>query len=120
MGLLQTNCGGRHLDDSSPLLATVIFYGRVWPVCRAIRTFISPVGFSSDVIPDGWRLFYSLNPSLALSMGSAGLFAARIAVFLAGFCPLGVNCHPLPRHLVFSQDGKDFCRCDLMLVDVRL
>jgi hypothetical protein len=40
----------RHLDDSSPLLATVIFYGRVWPVCRAIRTFISPVGFSSDVI----------------------------------------------------------------------
>jgi hypothetical protein len=44
---------------------------------------------------------------------------ARVAILLAGFCPLGVNCHPLPRHLVFSQDGKDFCRCDLMLVDVR-
>jgi hypothetical protein len=52
-------------------------------------------------------------------MGSAGLFAGRVAILLPGFCPLGVNCHPLPRHLVFSQDGKDFCRCDLMLVDVR-
>jgi hypothetical protein len=51
-----------------------------------------------------------------------GRLPGRIAILLAGFRPLGVSCHPLPlsRHLVFSQDGKDFCGCDLMFLDFRL
>lgn len=31
--------------------------------------FISPVGFSSDVIPDKWRLLYSLNPMVGVIDG---------------------------------------------------
>jgi len=28
--------------------------------------YISPVGFSSDVVPDKWRLLYSLNPMVGV------------------------------------------------------
>ena len=31
--------------------------------------YISPVGFSSDVIPDAWRLIYSLNPAVSVIDG---------------------------------------------------
>jgi lipopolysaccharide transport system permease protein len=44
--------------------------------------FISPVGFSSDVIPEKWRLLYSLNPMVgvidgfrwAICRGASGLY----------------------------------------------
>jgi lipopolysaccharide transport system permease protein len=34
----------------------------IMPFIVQLGVYISPVGFSSDVIPDKWRLLYSLNP----------------------------------------------------------
>ena len=31
--------------------------------------YVSPVGFSSSVIPDGWRFLYSLNPLVGVIDG---------------------------------------------------
>jgi lipopolysaccharide transport system permease protein len=31
--------------------------------------YISPVGFSSDVVPEQWRLLYSLNPMVGVIDG---------------------------------------------------
>ena len=43
---------------------------------RYIVTFIiqfglyaSPVGFSSDIVPDKWRLLYSINPMVGVIYG---------------------------------------------------
>ena len=37
--------------------------------------YVSPVGFSSNVIPERWRLLYSLNPMVGvIDAGSAGVF----------------------------------------------
>jgi len=53
--------------------------------------FISPVGFSSDVIPEKWRLLYSLNPMVgvidafrwAICRGAAQLYLPGFALSMA-------------------------------------
>jgi lipopolysaccharide transport system permease protein len=59
----------------------------VVPFIAQFGLFVSPVGFSSDVIPEQWRLFYSLNPMVgvidgfrwAICRGGTGAF------YLPGF-----------------------------------
>jgi homopolymeric O-antigen transport system permease protein len=34
----------------------------VIPFIAQIGLYVSPVGFSSNIVPDNWRLLYSLNP----------------------------------------------------------
>jgi lipopolysaccharide transport system permease protein len=54
----------------------------VIPFIVQFGLFISPVGFSSDVIPEKWRLLYSLNPMVgvidgfrwAICRGASGLY----------------------------------------------
>ena len=41
----------------------------VIPFIVQIGLFVSPVGFSSSVIPDNWRLLYSLNPMVGVVEG---------------------------------------------------
>ena len=41
----------------------------VMPFIVQFGLFISPVGFSSDVIPEQWRLVYSLNPMVGIIDG---------------------------------------------------
>ena len=41
----------------------------ILPFIYQFGLFISPVGFSSDVIPAGWRLAYSLNPLVGVIDG---------------------------------------------------
>jgi lipopolysaccharide transport system permease protein len=41
----------------------------VIPFIVQFGLFISPVGFSSDVIPENWRLIYSLNPVVGIIDG---------------------------------------------------
>jgi lipopolysaccharide transport system permease protein len=31
--------------------------------------YVSPVGFSSDLVPDHWRMLYSINPMVAVIDG---------------------------------------------------
>jgi len=40
-------------------------FRHIVPFVTQFGLFISPVGFSSDVVPQGWRLLYSLNPMVA-------------------------------------------------------
>ena len=41
----------------------------VTPFMVQMGLYVSPVGFSSNVIPDQWRLFYSLNPMVGVIDG---------------------------------------------------
>jgi lipopolysaccharide transport system permease protein len=39
------------------------------PFAVQFGLYISPVGFSSSVIPDSWRLLYSVNPAVGIIDG---------------------------------------------------
>ena len=63
----------------------------VVPFIVQFGLFISPVGFSSDVIPDQWRLVYSLNPIVgvidgfrwAICRGASGIYLPGFALSTA-------------------------------------
>jgi len=44
----------------------------VIPFTVQLGLYISPVGFSSMVVPEKWRLLYSLNPAVGSSMAFDG------------------------------------------------
>ena len=48
--------------------------------------YISPVGFSSKVIPEQWRFFYSLNPAVGVIDGFRWcILGSESAIYLPGF-----------------------------------
>lgn len=47
--------------------------------------FISPVGFSSSIIPDKWRLVYSLNPMVAVIDGFRWCILGSEKIYWPGF-----------------------------------
>jgi lipopolysaccharide transport system permease protein len=48
--------------------------------------YISPVGFSSSVVPEGWRLLYSLNPMVGVIDGFRwAILGNDIVFYLPGF-----------------------------------
>lgn len=51
------------------------------PFIVTMGLYVSPVGYMSDVVPDGWRLLYSLNPMVGVIDGF------RWAVLGDGFTP---------------------------------
>jgi lipopolysaccharide transport system permease protein len=58
----------------------------VIPFVVQFGLFISPVGFSSDVIPDQWRLLYSLNPLVGVIDGFRwAICRGASGVYLPGF-----------------------------------
>jgi lipopolysaccharide transport system permease protein len=68
----------------------------VVPFIVQFGLFISPVGFSSDVIPDKWRLLYSLNPIVgvidgfrwAVSRGASNIYLPGFALSTAAIVAL--------------------------------
>lgn len=54
--------------------------------------YVSPVGFSSSIVPGGWRLVYSLNPMVGVIDGFRwALSGGRLALYLPGLAvSLGV------------------------------
>ena len=49
--------------------------------------YISPVGFSSSSIPEGWRLLYSLNPMVGVIDGFRyAILGNGSPIFFPGFC----------------------------------
>jgi lipopolysaccharide transport system permease protein len=53
--------------------------------------YVSPVGFSSSVVPDSWRLIYSINPVVSVIDGFrwailGGQAQLYIPGFLLGWC----------------------------------
>jgi lipopolysaccharide transport system permease protein len=48
--------------------------------------YISPVGFSSSVVPEQWRLLYSLNPMVGVIDGFRwAILGSNTAIYLPGF-----------------------------------
>jgi lipopolysaccharide transport system permease protein len=48
--------------------------------------YISPVGFSSDVVPEQWRLLYSLNPMVCVIDGFRwALLGGEAQLYMPGF-----------------------------------
>jgi lipopolysaccharide transport system permease protein len=58
----------------------------VVPFIVQFGLFISPVGFSSDVIPANWRLLYSLNPIVGVIDGFRwAICRGVLPIYLPGF-----------------------------------
>lgn len=57
----------------------------VVPFALQAGLFLSPVGFGSEVIPENWRLLYSLNPLVGVIDGFRwALLGGRTALYLPG------------------------------------
>ena len=57
----------------------------VIPFLVQFGLYVSPVGFSSNVVPDQWRLLYSLNPMVAVIDGFRWcLLGGQSVLFLPG------------------------------------
>lgn len=49
--------------------------------------YVSPVGFSSSIVPEKWRLLYSLNPMVGVIDGFRwAILGGESIIFLPGFC----------------------------------
>jgi lipopolysaccharide transport system permease protein len=58
----------------------------VVPFLVQIGLYVSPVGFSSSVIPDNWRLLYSLNPMVGVIDGFRWcILSGQRELYLPGF-----------------------------------
>lgn len=58
----------------------------VVPFVAQLGLYISPVGFSSDVVPDQWRLVYSLNPMVGVIDGFRwSILGGDVRIYWPGF-----------------------------------
>ncbi|MGZ0079391.1 ABC transporter permease [Methylomonas sp. YC3] len=58
----------------------------VVPFIVQMGLYVSPVGFSSQIIPEQWRLIYSLNPMVGVIDGFRwGIIGEESTLFLQGF-----------------------------------
>ncbi len=57
----------------------------VIPFLVQFGLYVSPVGFSSSVIPNGWRLLYSLNPAVGIIDGFRWCIIGEGTIYLPGF-----------------------------------
>lgn len=59
----------------------------VVPFLIQLGLYLSPVGYSSALIPEPWRLFYSLNPMVGVIDGFRwALLAGEAELYVPGFC----------------------------------
>ena len=58
----------------------------VIPFIVQVGLYISPVGFSSNIVPDKWRLLYSINPMVGVIDGFRwALLGGKSAIYWPGF-----------------------------------
>ncbi len=61
-------------------------FRHVVPFITQIGLYVSPVGYSSDLIPEAWRLIYSLNPMVGVIDGFRWAFlAGEFVMYWPGF-----------------------------------
>jgi lipopolysaccharide transport system permease protein len=60
-------------------------FRHVLPFIIQFGLFISPVGFSSTVVPDQWRLVYSLNPLVGVIDGFRWAIIGNVDMYWRGF-----------------------------------
>jgi lipopolysaccharide transport system permease protein len=58
----------------------------VIPFVVQFGLYVSPVGFSSNIVPEQWRLLYSLNPAVGVIDGFRwAILGGRSPIYLPGF-----------------------------------
>jgi lipopolysaccharide transport system permease protein len=58
----------------------------VIPFILQLGLYVSPVGFSSSVVPDEWRLIYSLNPMVGVIDGFRWcILGSQSQLYMPGF-----------------------------------
>ena len=57
----------------------------VIPFVVQFGLYVSPVGFSSSIVPDQWRLLYSLNPMVGVIDGFRWAILGQSELYLPGF-----------------------------------
>lgn len=61
-------------------------FGYVVPFVIQLGLYISPVGFSSSLVPDQWRLLYSINPMVSVIDGFRwAIIGGEAKLYLPGF-----------------------------------
>lgn len=61
-------------------------FRHIVPIIVQFGLYISPVGFSSSVVPDQWRMFYSLNPMVGVIDGFRwAILGTGFDLYLPGF-----------------------------------
>ncbi len=59
----------------------------VVPLILQFGLYISPVGFSSNIVPDNWRFIFSLNPIVGIIDGFRWcIFRGQGGIYLPGIC----------------------------------
>jgi len=56
------------------------------PDRRYLGLYVSPVGFSSHVVPAQWRLLYSINPMVGVIDGFRYAILGEHTLYWPGFC----------------------------------
>ena len=119
----RASCCSRSSPASAPALWLTALnvkyrdFRYVIPFIVQFGLYVSPVGFSSSVVPAEWRLLYSLNPMVGVIDGFRWciLGGQSSPIYLPGSrgepCRRGV--FPVVRHSPLPQDGKKLCRSDL-------
>jgi ABC-type polysaccharide/polyol phosphate export permease len=88
----------------------------VIPFITQFGLYVSPVGFSSSVVPEEWRLLYSLNPDgrrhRRFPLVHSEWPEPALSAWLGGRL-LRSGSFSLVRLSPISENGKGFCRSDL-------
>ncbi len=82
------------------------------PFILQFGIYISPVGFSSTVVPQKWRMLYNLNPAVGVIDGFRWcLLGSQSQIYLPGFCiSLDRRCDFFgPWRLVLPKDRANVC-----------
>jgi lipopolysaccharide transport system permease protein len=80
------------------------------PFIMQFGLYVTPVGLSSEIVPEKWRLLYSLNPLVGVIDGfRRGNFSRPDAARRSGFVCFARSGRriALARNMVFSEDGNE-------------
>lgn len=70
----------------SALNVTYRDFRYIVPFIVQLGLYISPVGFSSDIVPENWRIIYSLNPMVGVIDGFRWCFLGKsVSIYWPGF-----------------------------------
>lgn len=86
----------------------------VVPFAVQFGLYVSPVGFSSEVVPDAWRFAYSLNPMVGVIDGFRwAILGNGGEIYLPGFvCSIGLAC------ALFASGAVFFLRTERHFADL--
>ena len=89
----------------------------VIPFIVQLGLYVSPVGFSSSIIPEQWRLLYSLNPMVGVIDGFRWCLLGGVEPALSAgpvARPRRHRLFPVAWHPPVPENGKELCRSDLI------